>query len=76
MVSEIFSVISDAVTNLASTLGSAITGITALFWQAPAQGETGVGSPTFLGILLLIAVGCGLVYFAYRVIKGAMTHVA
>lgn len=76
MVTEIFSVIGDSVTALANAIVSAGSSIVGLFWTAPATGETGAGSPTFLGVLLLIALAGGLVFFVIRLIRGAMGRVA
>lgn len=64
-VTDIFGVIADAVTEFVSTLGSAISGITELFWTT---GEN--AGPTFLGVLMLILAGIGLVYGAFRLIRG------
>lgn len=63
IVTEIFEVIGSVVTQFANTLGSAITSITSMFYNA----ETGM---TFLGVLLLIAAGVGLVYWGFRLIRG------
>lgn len=64
-VTTIFETITDAVTNFVGTLGSAISGITELFWST---GEN--AGPTFLGVLMLILAGIGLVYGAFRLIRG------
>jgi len=69
IIQVIFEVIRSAVTSFVSTLTSAISGITELFYVAPSGTET-TGHMTFLGVLLLIAAGVGLVYWAFRLIKG------
>lgn len=69
IIQVIFEVISSAVTSFVSTLTNAISGITELFYIAPSGTET-TGHMTFLGVLLLIAAGVGLVYWAFRLIKG------
>lgn len=69
IVSTIFEVITSAVSNFTSTLISAVSGITELFYVAPSGTETS-GHMTFLGVLLLIAAGVGIVYFCFRLIKG------
>lgn len=63
IVTEIFEVIGGVVTQFANTLGSAITSITSMFYD-PTNGMT------FLGVLLLIAAGVGLVYWGFRLIRG------
>lgn len=69
IVQTIFSVISSAVTSFVSTLTSAISGVTELFYIPAGTGESS-GHMTFLGVLLLIAAGVGLVYWVFRLIKG------
>ena len=58
MISQIFVVVSDVVTQFASTLASAFQGVLAIVWDGQAL--------TTFGILLLIAFGIGLVYMAMR----------
>lgn len=70
MASEIFSVIGDAITGFATNLGSAMSDITALFYT-PGSGST-PGSFTFLGILCLIGAGCGLLYWAFHLVRRAL----
>lgn len=65
MIAEMFTVVQQAITGFTSALGSSINGITALFYT---EGEN--GGFTVLGILLLVAVGVGLVYWAFRLIRG------
>lgn len=73
MVSDIFGVITQAITNFASSLGDAVTNIASLFY-APASGSETSGHITFLGTLALIGVGCGIVYWAFRMIKGLIAQ--
>jgi len=68
IVQTIFEVIGQAVTSFVTTLASAVNGITSLFY-VEASG-TDPAHMTFLGVLLLIAAGVGLVYWAFRLIKG------
>lgn len=63
LITEIFEVIGSAVTNFATSLTSAVNSITTLFYVP----ETGM---TFIGTLLLIAAGVGLVYWGFRLIRG------
>lgn len=65
MIAEIFETIGDAISAFASSLSSAVTSVTGLFYTS---GEN--GGLTFLGTLLLIAVGVGVVYWVFRLIKG------
>lgn len=70
MVADIFEVISSAVTSFASALASAVTSITALFYDSTA------GAMTFLGVLLLIGAGVGLIYFVVRWISSLVRRTA
>lgn len=69
MVADIFAEISAAITQMLTCLTSSITGVTALFYDSTA------GNMTFLGVLLLIAVGVGIVYWAFNLIKGLVRRV-
>lgn len=69
MVGTIFSEIANAISEMLSALTSAISGVTSLFYVAPTGTET-TGHMTFLGVLLLIAVGVGIVYWAFNLIRG------
>lgn len=68
MVADIFQVISDAITNMISALTSALEGVVPLFYEAGTG--TASGHFTFLGVLLLIAVGVAIVYWAIRLVMG------
>lgn len=68
MVAQIFEQIAAAITAMLSALTNAVSGVTALFYNT----ETGM---TFLGVLLLIAVGVGIVYWAFNLIKGLVRRV-
>lgn len=69
-IADLFAEISSAITSFMGALGSAFNAVTALFWT------TGTNSgPTFLGLLVLIGVGVGLCYGAYRVIKGLLHRI-
>lgn len=65
MVQAIFTEIGNVVTNFATALSSAISSVTSMFYTS---GEN--GGLTLLGSLLLIAVGCGLIYWAFGLIRG------
>lgn len=64
--SAIWEVIVGAITEFTTALGSALQGITSLFITTS---EGGV-EMTFLGVLLLIAAGVGIVYFVFNLIRG------
>lgn len=69
MVSQMFTTIEQAITGFTSALGASISGITDLFYV---EGEN--GGFTVLGVLLLIAVGVGVVYWAFRLIRGLVSQ--
>lgn len=73
MVATLFETISSAITSMISALTSAIGGVTALFY-VEGTGEV-AGHVTFLGVLLLIAVGVGIVYWAFNLIRGLVRRV-
>lgn len=68
MVAHIFEVIAGAITQFLSALTSSINGITSLFYDA-------TSGMTFLGTLLLIAVGVGIVYWAFNLIMSLVRRV-
>lgn len=69
MIATIFEEIAAAITAMLSALTNAISGVTELFYVAPSGTDT-TGHMTFLGVLLLIAVGVGIVYWAFNLIRG------
>lgn len=69
IVTSIFEVIGEAVESFATMLGSAVTSITSLFYNA----ESGF---TFVGVLVLIAAGIGIVYWVVRLIRGLLGRTA
>jgi len=58
----IFAAIGDAVNGFLTVITDAVSGIIPVFWAS----ETGTLTP--VGILLLIGMGVGLVYFAFRLL--------
>lgn len=62
MVQAIFTAIGSAMTAFAGILGNAFSSMVSLFWNGEAL--------TDVGILLLIAAGVGLVWGAFRFIRG------
>ena len=70
MVTDIFGVITEAITSFGAALASGVTSITSMFYT-PGSGST-PGSFTLLGYLMLIAAGVGIVYWAFYLIKNAL----
>ena len=66
MISAMFTEVAAAITSFSTVLAQSVTNVTALFYDA----TNGI---TPLGSLLLIGVGVGLVYFAFRLIKGLVS---
>lgn len=71
MVQNIFEVISSAVTQFANTLQSGITALTSIVYTT---GEN--GGFTFVGTLLLVAVGMAIVYWIFRLLRGLIAGVS
>lgn len=69
IISDIFTAVGQAVQGFSTALSSAVTSVTSMFYTT---GEN--GGLTVLGTLLVIAIGCGLVYFGFRLIKGLIRH--
>lgn len=67
MVSAIFQALTDIATSFVSTLTSVFQNVVALIWT-PGTGSD-PGSLTVLGTLLLIAMGTGLVLWAFYFIR-------
>lgn len=63
MIAAMFTQITQVVTAFIGSIGSALTGITPLFYDA-------TDGFTLLGSLSLVAVGCGVVYFVWKLIAG------
>lgn len=66
MINAIFGAVADAISGFANAVGSAITSVASMFVDT--SGTT--PQLTTVGTLLLIAVGAGLVFWAFRLIKG------
>lgn len=69
MVAAIFKAVQDGVTGFIGVLTSAFSGVGALF-------ISDTNELTFLGTLLLIAAGVGIVYFGFRLVKSLVSHAA
>lgn len=72
MIADIFSTITSAINSFAGSLQAAVTAVGALFYT-PATGNE-AGSMTFLGTLVLIGVGVGVVYWVFRLIRGLIAQ--
>lgn len=70
IINSIFEAVGRAITQFSTNLGSAITSVTSMFYTS----GDGSGSLTFLGVLLCIALGVGLVLWAFRLIKSLIKH--
>lgn len=68
-IAQMFEVVTDALSSFASTLGTAFTSVTALFWDSTES------SPTFLGLLSLAVLGAGLIYLAFNLIRGLIRRI-
>lgn len=66
MINAIFGAVGDAITGFAQCVASGVTSVASMFVTE----SSGTYSLTMLGTLLLIAVGAGLVFWAFRLIKG------
>lgn len=64
LIQQIFATIGQAITSFTTALTNAVQGVSGLFYTPGTEG--GAGQMTFLGVLLLIGAGVGLVYFAVR----------
>lgn len=69
IISPIFNVIAEVIEKFADCIKDVFTNVVGLFYTAP-TGSATTGSLTVLGVLLLIAVGTGLVMWAFRTIRG------
>ena len=69
MIADIFNTITQAISGFASALASGVTSVASMFYTS---GEN--GGLTFLGTLLLIAVGVGVVYWVFRLIRGLIAR--
>lgn len=68
MVSAIFSELTNIVTAFVNLLVSLFDSVVNIFWTAPTS-ESSTGSLTMVGILMLIALGTSLVFWAIGFIR-------
>lgn len=69
MVQNVFDVIGDTITEFVTALTSGISGVTAILYNS----ETGF---SLLGTLLLMAIGFGVVYWIFRLLRGVTAGLA
>lgn len=67
---DLFAQITAGVTGFISSLGQAFESVVELFWVTSGD-STG---PTFLGMLILLGIGAGLIYLAFRIIRGTIAR--
>lgn len=65
MVAELFTTIGSVITNFAQVLGNGFQSLVGIFYTT---GEN--GGLTLVGTLCLVGLGIGIVYWAFRMIKG------
>lgn len=72
MVTDIFAVIGQVISNFVASLISAVNGLIPLIY------DTSGTTPqfTFVGTMLLIAVGMGIVYWVFRLLRGLTSGLA
>jgi hypothetical protein len=68
MIATIFETVTQAISGFVGSLTSAVSSIAALFYTPGTDGAA--GQMTFLGTLVLIGVGVGIVYWVFRLIRG------
>lgn len=74
MVAEIFQIITSGVTGFVSSLTAGVNGLIPLVYDATAN--SGAGEFTFVGTMLLIAIGVAVVYWCFRLIRGLTAGLA
>lgn len=65
IVSELWAVVAAVVEGMIGALVSALSSLTEVFYKT---GETDAGF-TFVGVLLLMGIGVGLVYFVFNFVR-------
>ena len=67
VISAIFTSVGHAITSFSGALASGLTSITSMFYDS-------TNGLTFLGVLLTIAMGVGIVYWGFRLVKSLIKH--
>ena len=74
IVSAVFGTITETLTEFFNVISTGINSVVELFYTIPESG--GVGEFTFLGTLLMIGLGVGLVWTLIKWISGLVRNVA
>lgn len=74
MVANIFEIISETLTEFFGVVSEGINSVVSLFYTLPAEGVT--PGFTFLGTILMIGLGIGLVWTLIKWISGLVRNVA
>ena len=69
MINSFWNNITEAVGQFINLLGKIFTQISALFFNVTTVGETTTYEPTFLGLLMFVALGSGLVWVVFSIIR-------
>ena len=69
MIASFWNNITEAVGQFINLLGKIFTQISALFFNATTVGETTTYEPTFLGLLMFVALGSGLAWVVFAIIR-------
>lgn len=69
IISDLFTAVGSAISSFAQALSTGITSVTSMFYTT---GEN--GGLTFLGSLLAIALGVGVVYWVFGLIRGLIAR--
>ncbi len=69
MITTFWENITTAVSEFIKLLASIFTQISTLFFEAQTVGETTTYTPTFLGLLMFIALAAGLVWVVFGIIR-------
>lgn len=70
MIAAIFNAIKEGITGFTSALSDVFNGLESMFITTSGSTPT----LTFLGTLILITAGVGIVYWAFRMIKGLISR--
>lgn len=67
-ITQVFETLGDIIEGFSSTLVSLFENVVKIFYTAPTGSET-VGSLTVVGVLTLVAMGCGLVIWGFKFLR-------
>ena len=74
MITTFWENVKTAVSEFIKLLGTIFTQIGDLFFEAKTVGEATTYTPTFLGLLMFIALGAGLVWVVFGIIRKLIKH--